>query len=359
MTIFFFPILLVWLILFGFENRKNVKRAIIGFLLSIGLSAFFLFPAYFEKNLIQSESLTRFELDYHANFVAIRQLFERSWGYGSSVLGLEDKLSFQLGWPHILVLFLAPVIIIFLFLKNRYRLLLFKLLALSFLLLAFSLFMTHNQSTYIWDKIRILKYAQFPWRFLALTVFLSSVLAGLIVSFFKWSKYLAGIIIFLTIFLNWSYFRPERFIKVNDNQMLSGSLWEKQKSGAILDYLPKTALEPKESAPSLPIVRRGQAKVFDFKNKSNKWEFVVKVSEKAYLEVPVFDFPGWLVLVDNIKYSHDNQNIIGRIGVELAKGEYKVRGVFRSTPIRTFSNLITAVSFMFFMFYAKSKKFLS
>ena len=358
MTVLFLPPIVIWgwLCFFVFKHRE-FKTTVLATSLGVGMSLFFLLPAFVEKNLVQTESLIRFELDYHANFLAVGQLFQRSWGYGSSVVGANDNMSFQVGYPHILVLFVVPFTLVWLLIKRSKKRFLLFLLTICYLLFAVSLFMTHNKSTFVWDWFPILKYTQFPWRFLALSAFFSSLLWGLLISLFKNRifKVISLVLILLSVVLNVSYFRPERTISVTDKEKLSGVLWEEQQKGALLDYLPKTALEPKEPASILPIIRSGEAVVGDFNKKTNRWMFKIRVGSETTIEVPVFDFPNWQVRVNGKVYEHNNDNFIGRIGLKLSPGEYVVTGRLGNTGIRSLANFVTLVSLVFFVYVIFSK----
>ena len=148
----------------------------------------------------------------------------------------------------------------------------------------------------------------------------------------------------MTVVLNWSYFKPREFYAVSDVDKTTGELWETQRRGAILDYLPKTALEPREGAPISPLITSGKAAISSFENKSNRWKFNIKVLETSIVEVPVYYFPNWEVRVNGEKYPFKYDNILGRIAIELKQGEYKVSGNFRNTTIRNIANLITILS---------------
>ena len=223
---------------------------------------------------------------------------------------------------------------------------------------ALSVFMTHNKSTFIWVNISLLKYFQFPWRFLSLSIFTSTLLGGFVVSVVKtkWQIYVSLLIIILSIVFNWNYFKPKVFYPVNDSQKLSGELWDQQKKGALLDYLPKTALEPREAAPAGPIIKSGQVETIGFVNRSNSWEFTAKVANKAEIEIPVFYFPNWKVNVDGKTYPFSYNNILGRISVSLNPGEYKIEGKFENTLLRMVANAITIVSVVGLVGYAAYEK---
>ena len=175
----------------------------------------------------------------------------------------------------------------------------------------------------------------------------------------KWQWLVAATIILLTVALNWSYFKPQKFYAVSDSQKLSGVSWEGQRKGALLDYLPKTALEPREAAQEAPLVRSGQAEVSGYVNRSNSWLFLVDVKSDALVEIPVYYFPGWVVKVNGKTYPYTYKNYTGRIAVNLAQGKYTVEGRFMNTPLRTIANSLTVINLLAFIgviLYGKNKK---
>lgn len=339
MTIIFLPVVLLWMIYWD-----NPKTVITTFALALGLSSFFILPAFLEKSLVQTESLTRFELDYRANFISVKQLFlDRVWGYGTSIPGPEGGMNFSIGWPHWIIVLLSIFLIPFI--KNRKSLLLATFYILLFL---FSIFMTHNKSSFIWKTFSILEYFQFPWRFLSLSILTSSILGGFVIFMVKEKLriYATVFIIVLTIILNWSYFKPREYYNITDAQKLSGELWEQQRKGAILDYLPKTALEPREAAATLN----------NFNYRSNKFTLDLNINNETQIEIPVYYFPNWEVTIDGTKQKITHDNILGRISVKVPEGQHKIVGKFKNTPIRTVANLISLLSLVIGVTLWKKRK---
>src|SRR3989338_7815023 len=85
--------------------RAPSKTVFLGLVLSlligVGLSVFFTLPAFIEKDLVTTETLTRFDLNFRVHFTTFPQLFlNPTWGYGASTYGPDDTTSFQVGWPH-------------------------------------------------------------------------------------------------------------------------------------------------------------------------------------------------------------------------------------------------------------------
>ncbi len=359
MTMLFLPVLLS-LISYWVWVEKRGFYVIFGLLLGIGLSAFFTLPAYFEKNLVQIDNLARLDLDFRAHFVTLPQLFlDRSWGYGASFSGPSDTISFQVGWPHWILVFLSIPLVLILKRKNT-KLLVFYLGTLIVFML--SIFMTHNKSAFIWEKIGLLRFTQFPWRFLSVTIFTTSILGAFLIYALnqKLKKVLTIILVIIIAGLNWNYFRPYQFIfGLTDQEKLSGKEWETQQKASILDYLPVGAREPIEPAPNEPIIRKGQAKTDFFEKRSNSWKLGIDVKSTSEVEIPVIDFPNWKVFENGKEIKHSNDNFVKRISVNLSPGKHLLLGKLTDTPIRTISNVISLLSLLvvfYLIFYDGSRK---
>ncbi|MDO8514867.1 MAG: hypothetical protein Q7S14_00030, partial [bacterium] len=155
---------------------RNVKNIFISLVVAFGLTAFFWAPALWEKQFTLVDDLLIKNLaSYKIHFVCLPQLWDSLWGYGGSIAGCVDGMSFKLGKLHILTSSFALVLIFRH--SGRVR----NLLITSFLLFVLSVFMTTEYSSFIWDKIPQLWYLQFPWRFLEFAVLFSSLLAGSLV----------------------------------------------------------------------------------------------------------------------------------------------------------------------------------
>lgn len=364
MTIFFGPVLALWILWCGWNSKGSFFRLWIGFGLGVCISSFFLLPAFLEKGLIQNETLTRFDLDFRVHFVSVNQLFfSRFWGYGASVEGPWDGISFQIGWPHWWFVLAGMGIIIWNFFRKRVSTnakmisLIFGLIIIFWL----SIFMTHNKSAFVWESISILQFAQFPWRFLAVSILTASLISGGVMYFVRsWQKPIAiGVIIFTVIF-NIGFFHPDKYyFGVTDANKLSGEEWDRQTSSIILDYLPKTAFEPSEKAPNGPLVTNGEASVSGYIHKSNSFKFNLKTVKGAKIEMPIFYFPGWMLKINGHEVAIKHDNLLGRISFDVSEGEYEVLGYFGDTPVRGASNMISLVGLgciLGYLKYAKNKR---
>jgi len=366
-SLIFAPFTILWAV-FWIIYSRNIKSIVnigIAGILGIGVSAFFVIPNLFEQSLIQKEFFNTDYFFYGAHFVSLKQLFwERSWGYGPSIFGPNDEISFAVGWPHWWIGLPLGVIVISWFRIKRRRLLsLILFVLISFLTI--STFMTHGRSTFIWKLIPLISFVQFPWRFLGLTAFSLSFAAGALAKAkFRFKKLIVFIMLVLIIVLNIGYFKSEySWWWATDEEKLSGVAFELQQKAAVLDYLPKTAKNaPKEIAPENPQVISGEGRAYNFSKNTNSFFFDAELYGDAELQIPVMYFPGWVVISDGELVASRPSEEIGAITVNLTTGKHIVQGRFINTPIRSLSNVVTVVSLMLifvgYVFDNNKRKFL-
>jgi hypothetical protein len=327
------------------KNWAAIKNIVLAGLFGMGIAAFFIIPIAIETKLVQLQWLTTDYLDYRGHFSTLYQLFiSRYWGYGPSVFGPMDDLSFAVGWPHWWIAIPAAVMSV-LWIKSKKKIamgiLVLSLLALSLL----AVFLTHERSTFIWVNIQALSIVQFPWRFLGLTIFLLSLVSGALVTG-KYKNVIAVVLIVLAIGFNFNFFRPQHyFSKETDTTKLSGELFIIQQKSAILDYLPVTApIAPKEAAFSAPIIISGDGEIKNYSKKSNSFFFDADIYNSSEIQVPVMYFPGWIVVHGGRVIESYPSGKYGLITLKLPPGKYILQGRFTDTPPRFWGNAITIVS---------------
>ncbi|HSJ55558.1 MAG TPA: hypothetical protein VLC95_00150 [Anaerolineae bacterium] len=147
-------------------------------LLGIGLSAFFALPAMTENRFVRVDQWYGGRYAWGGDFVEFFQLFSPRWGFGASVPGPNDEVSFQLG--------IVPAVLSLLAVAGLFRAgarrhlghgawrlaLFFAALAAAVVLLMLGI------SAPVWDVLPLVRLAQFPWRLLTLTTFSLAFLCG-------------------------------------------------------------------------------------------------------------------------------------------------------------------------------------
>jgi len=350
LALFFTPVVLLWfillIVLFG---RTNLIKLFVGLLWGFSLSAFFTIPLVFEKQFAHTETLLSGYFNYLAHFVSIKQLFiSRHWGFGSSVFGQNDDISLSLGHLHWIVAVATLVIAVISWRKVRKRTLIIGFLFFVFL---GSAFLTHQRSTVIWQTFPILAYLQFPWRFLTFAVFASSAIAGFIVWLIQGRStkiLLALILVVAVILLNVGFFKTRNWFPLTDEGKFSGQSWEKQLTISIFDYLPIYAtLPPANRAPDLPETVTGNVAYLSYQKGTNWQKLKVTVkSSTADIRLPLFDFPGWQVRVDEKKAQINHNNFLGLITFKVPEGEHAINVRLENTPPRTIGNILTIIGLL-------------
>jgi hypothetical protein len=348
------PVLIVYSFFILYKNKnlkfKSIINLVIPVLVSIGISSFFLLPALFEKNLITVTTMTQGYFQYIIHFATLNQLFiSRFWGYGASLWGPIDDMAFSIG----LIQWLLPLIcIFFLFFKKIFskKNNLSKqtgFIILFFLVFLFSVFLTHNKSTFIWQLFPFMAFYQFPWRFLSITIFASSFVAGSIVLLINKKRQILTVILIsiITILLNFSYFKEDIwYSNATDNNKLSTEEIIKQSGAGLKDYWPIYSQNfPDKFAPKKPIVSKNII-INNYIKKSNQISLNVTAKTKDKIILPLVYFPNWQLFIDNQKTNFEINQDLGLIEFNVNPGNHQIVLKLFNTPIRTIANTISLIS---------------
>lgn len=351
----FLPILSIFVVVIFLKNRKKkfLYYSFAALILGLLLSSFYFLPAIFEKDLVHLDSLTSGYFGYTEHFKGLKRLFlDYSWGYGSSLRevpgGEKDNLSYQVGIIHTFVFLLSFLVVKLLWKRGKeltIPIIFFQVVTLT------SIFMIHPRSDLVWKLIEPLKYLQFPWRFLIIVIFAISLISGCVLLLTKNAKQkiIFWVALVCLIFIaNFSFFKPEKFIYITDQELLSGKNWDKQIKRSIFDYLPIFAKEPPvELATTRYDILTGDAQVSDFKEGTNWISFKIDTKGHTIIRLSQYYFPEWKIKVNNeeIKFNYKN-NHLGLMNFILGKGSYKVEARLFDTPIRKIANILTIIAFL-------------
>lgn len=363
-TITFAPILLIYSLIILWQNKKlnlkNILNLIFPSLIAFGISAFFTVPLIFEKNLITVDTMTQGYFYYIIHFVTLSQLFiSRFWGFGASLWGPKDDMSFQIGYVHWILALVLLIYFIFTQFKNKkVNSVVFIFFFLVFL---FSAFLTHNKSTPIWQSLPFMPYYQFPWRFLASIILSLSFLGGSAIYIFKNKKIkylITTLICFTAIILNFNYFKEDIWYpKITDQDKLSGEELTRQSGAGLKDYWPKYGMDfPVKMAPEKPFSSQ-PIEVISYQKYSNHVNVSISNEQSVSITMPVVYFPKWELYVDQKPTNYQITPDLGLVKFELPAGNHQIKLTFKNTPIRSIANLISLVSLILTIILIKSKKF--
>jgi hypothetical protein len=384
-------------------------------LLALGLSAFYLLPAFLEKGLTQVDDIILGDyFNFNLHFLYLRQFVRPNWGFGGSEWGPNDKISFFLGYGQLLGLVLSLGLTVVGLLLNKFS----KFLSLSnpqsnpqpdpqsdsqlelktkyhqlqsWLLLALlgllgsSLLLSTHKTQFLWQALPLLKYVQFPWRFMTLAVVWLAALGALLpVIIYQVALYstplkatrlmntkktvkrlviVFSLVIFALLTLNAQYFRPQQYLdNPTDVYYANPDKIRQEMSGILPDYLPQ-ALDP-DIGPTQQLVLTPD-EVDQDKSQGTYQIEVNRVAAKLIrtdfkhqqtLTLAIADYPGWQLYLDEQELAHDQQEQ-GLITTEVPPGQHYVAAKFHPTPLRLVSDIISAVSLLavLALVYAKTK----
>lgn len=152
---------------------RSSLSPILGLLLGLGLSAIFWLPMALEFKYVRLDQWMGGYYGYRDHFVYLFQLFSPFWGYGLSEPGFEDGLPFQLGVIPVVFGFLS-----LLALRRIEKVELRRLLIFFQLTTVLIIFFMLPPSMPLWEVLRLVTFAQFPWRLLTLAIVALSFLVG-------------------------------------------------------------------------------------------------------------------------------------------------------------------------------------
>ncbi len=315
-------------------NRRKILIAAIGPLLGAGLAAFYWLPMVIEmRYLINFQNMSAI----WEHFVYPSQWFRSFWGFGASVPGMNDGMSFQIG--AVLVGVGALAFSMFPAVPPDERKFALVLLVLGL----FGLFMTTVFSTALYDLFPPMHYFRHPWRFLGPATMFLAAFAGLItrgqpLSRFLWMRWaLLGMILVSCIALSVKQRTAIRFpfdLDVNEEKLIES----KAIGGAHYDsdFLPKWAtFDP--DRPINSILWRWQPDKFTTVSgvavHGATLRFILTSPKPLSITIPWFYFPGWKVAINGMAAPVDIAPG-GFITFKVAKGTHTVSLWFGSTWAR-------------------------
>lgn len=372
--------LFFFFIFYFFTNKKRwqfFKFSFVAGFLGLSLSSFYWLPMFYER---QFTFLDKELGGYQDHFINPYQFWYSPWGFGASVKGIGDGMSFQLGKIPIFLISLSVISFFFYLLTKKKKQDHIKQFIFFLLLVFFGLWITTESSRIIWDKLKILWNLQFPWRFLSVTTIFIALVASYFLFFLnqlikktgltkKSLLILTSVFIIITIFKYQKYSRPQSYLRTKDIDLITDEEIMWKQSQTVLHFVPKEAkakknqygvyvldIEKKDLPKDIYEIKQGKAKVKIVTNKFQEKIFQVEVIKPTIFQLNTFAFPGWTAYLDKQKIIINNNNDYQLINVNLPRGNYQLRFVFEDTAIRKIANWITLITIgLFIFFFSKTK----
>jgi hypothetical protein len=318
--------------------------------LAIGLclSAFFWVPAFFESNYTNVNSAIEGSADYRDHFVYLEQLWDSPWGFGGSVKGKADGLSFKVGKMHVIFGIFSLLLLAW---QTRFKTAKKGLIVYAICLVVtilFAVFMTNQLSQPFWDFVPIFAYIQYPWRLLLFITFGFSLLSATLFTFYKNIFFtIVGILIIFTImYVNLKYFVPQYHV-ILDPSIYKSKEYSRWWISKISDeYMPIGFTKPltRMDIVSDKFILNSPAQKVEEEVKTTAYKLAYISSEDTNLHINLAYFPEWSVMID--KKSSSFVVLNNGIDVAIPKGKHTVDVKRTDTLIESISNSISLFSFI-------------
>lgn len=332
---------------------------------SFALTAFYLLPALLEQNYTQLKTWILGEyFDYRLHFVYPKQFLWDNFAYGGSGYGLNDGISFFLGYAQWILIFFTSVVVLWASWSfwrrgwSRTKQIKTKSLCLAkeqlFLawgglaLFALSLWLATYWAASVWQlNASWWQMAQFPWRFLAITIVLVAVWAPLGISFLRsrfLQNWLLGVAWLILLSSSFSYWRGESVLgPANDYYQGSPAYIREQSSFVMVDYLPADFANLWQAVPESEVSFDQNSLVSTpeilLNNMTHK-KYLLEASQSARLEFKIADYPYWQVIV-NQQEQESSASARGNVTAMLEGGKNVVELRLLPTPLRCWANLLS------------------
>ncbi len=356
------PFIIAYLVInwFALKEKTNyqaklssIKSLIWGGIVAMLIGAFYWLPSFFEKHLTKMKQLilTGY-FDFRLHFLYVRQFFDSKWGFGGSSWGPDDNISFFLGYGQLLILLLLVVAIVFRFIKSLKEQKLWIetfekiLLPLNIgLLFVLATVLTTPKTRFLWDNISLMRYIQFPWRFMLVMVVLLGLMAALVSKHLpkKLKPYVTFVLLSLMSF-NAQYFRPETYLEdASDYYYSDPDKIRKQMSNILPDYIPQTLADSIE--PSSQLFNQQSKKATVLVDRTHQKLFEVNFEQNRSINVNLANYPGWTAYIDQNQIETRTSKK-GLISIKIPKGKHLVSLVFKPTRIRLLADVLSLIGLL-------------
>ncbi|MBI4990761.1 hypothetical protein HZB96_01570 [Candidatus Gottesmanbacteria bacterium] len=248
-----------------------------------GLSAYYFIPSIIERGNTRFQELMN-QIFVGNYFAGINDLIYSKWGYGV-FHSKEGAMSIQLGLIQWLVVLLTIIYLLKILIFDKKISAEKKKLVregiILVILFIFVIFMMLPVSLPVWKMVSNAVFIDFPWRYLAVSVFLASLCTGLLIKILGKGKIILAIIFIISaIYLNRNHLRINETLPWD----LSFILKLEKTTNTYDEYTPKW-VKNEYIAENKPRVEfsGGRAGIEILKNKSNLLEFSVAAPEIRFI----------------------------------------------------------------------------
>jgi len=328
------------------KSWRVFREQAAAFAIGLGIAACVWLPSLAQTKYVGVDRLLEGYLRYTNHFVYPHQLLYSPWGYGLSVAGDQDGLSFAIGWSHLL---LAAVVLAWIAWTRRFadaRWLAF----FAFSAVILSILMVQD-AEWIWDQIKLLQYTEFPWRLLGpvsvCVALLIAPLGPLLASLKRWRVPAFAAALALLIVPNIAHLHPKQFHDVDPTLWTPAQIaWRGVDVATAGEYRPRwmQTLPPF----TVEIAGAADAQIRQTRRTPVSWSGEIQAAYPTTVEMAIAYFPGWRARVDGREVESHPADNTGLIRFDVPAGAHHIDVAFTRTASVWAGDLISLLCVVLF-----------
>lgn len=336
LSLILIPFAYIFGLVFSGFNKLSIKRLVSIAIFSTLLSSTFWLPAIFEtRYTVQSQVQIS---DYVRHFPSLSSLLI-DVPFLASMLRTGSN-----AFPISTFLILFSIVSVWFFFKDHHNKPWRIKMLTSLAVIAVSIYFVTPLSGMFWKYFALDKLVQFPWRFLSLTIFATSIMIGLTVSYIKKPNK----VLFILPVLILLFYLPQIIVTKNSNPdeyyLTNDSTTVNQSELSTLWFDRNTNMRQPE------LIKADKTfQVQNLKHKTQSITFEINLENSALITVNKMYFPHWTLKINGkIKPIEYKSN--GLINFDVDKGKNFIELNFVDTKLRIFANTVSLFSVIILLF---------
>jgi Dolichyl-phosphate-mannose-protein mannosyltransferase len=321
----FAPVLCGFVALTAWLERswKVLFMGAAGVALSLALAAFVWLPSLAMDHLTQVALVLEGRSNYTNHFVYLHQLFNNFWGYGFSLPGDQDGMSFSLGIGQV-ALIAAAFVALFWHANRKW----WPWLTFFAGVAAILCFLMLPSAQFIWDRVRLLQYLSFPWRILGpIAVVIAALIAALggMIEKTQHRVMLFGAAMALLIVPNLSHMQAGHYRNIDSKSWTAQQI--AQRGIEVTSFAEYRTMWMKDVPPyrlqAVTLVS-GAGEVQQTRRSPLFWSGAIHAVSPVTAEMWLAYFPCWRVLVDGKEVAARPADKTGLLRFDVPPGEHRI-----------------------------------
>ena len=334
---------LVFSILYFKRKKKLPLHVFLALPLGILIASSYWIPALAEMKYADVLSVVGGGSNFRDHFVCLIQFWNSPWGYAGSASGCIDGMSFQLGKFHIAFLLMSVGVLLFLRRARR------QWILLAFLLLfIISLFLMTEYSKALWETIPVMKFFQFPWRFLLISSLSASFCAGAVIwviekKIVKKEVFLPIVFLGILLVAHYQKFFSSQAINADPSEFYTNEKQIKWTTSKISDeYLPENFKVPENEEDVIGekiAVDKSAGEVSYLDVRVGEIKADINLNKDTAVRINTAFFPAWHAYLDGEEGMLASS--YGVYSLNVSKGRHRLVFSYEQTFIEKLSNLLS------------------